>query len=85
MKYYKVVLACGHTGVGHNIDVARYLEATNLMEALNVATSMPRVKKKGTTRGLYSINEITYEEYLAGKKEEVENFYLQNTRKRKYA
>jgi uncharacterized membrane-anchored protein len=76
MKYFKVVVACGHVGFGREIDVARFFEAPTIDDAMHSAMWMPRVKRKGSMMAINLIKEIPYDEYIEGKKAEEENLYL---------
>lgn len=75
-KYWKVVLRYGHVGKRNEISVARYLVTQSFYTPILVmdqAANMPGVKHNGVT----SIKEITRNEFIAGKRLEQENFYLQ--------
>lgn len=76
-KYWKVVLRYGHVGKSNEVSVARFLvtEASyNPIAVMDLTSEMPGVKNNG----LLSLKEINQEEYLTGKRLEVENIYLQN-------
>jgi hypothetical protein len=76
-KYWKVVLRYGHVGKRNEVSVARFLvtEASyNPIAVMDLTAEMPGVKNNG----LLSLHEITQEEYIIGKRLEVENIYLQN-------
>lgn len=75
-KYWKVVLRYGHVGKRNEVSVARFLitEASyNPIAVMDIASEMPGVKG----RGVVSIKEITQDDYIVGKREEVENVFLQ--------
>ena len=75
-KYWKVVLRYGHVGKRNDVSVARFLvtEASfNSIMVMDLASEMPGVKSKG----VISIQEVTQENYIVGKREEVENLFLQ--------
>ena len=74
--YWKITCRYGHVGNRKEISVARHLvlpENSNLLDACQVASEMPGVKNNG----VFSAKKITLEEYIAGQREEAENFYLQ--------
>ncbi|MDT2046752.1 hypothetical protein CHN50_18150 [Priestia aryabhattai] len=75
-KYWKVVLRYGHVGKRKDVTVARYLVTPshyNLVMVMDIGKEMPGVKSEGVVR----LTEVGLEEYLTGKREETENFYLQ--------
>jgi hypothetical protein len=75
-KYWKVVLRYGHVGKRNEISVARYLVTESFYTPVLVmdqAADMPGVKHNGVS----SVKEIKREEFIAGKRTEQENFYLQ--------
>ncbi|AQX54791.1 hypothetical protein LZP85_09080 [Priestia flexa] len=75
-KYWKVVLRYGHVGKRKDVTVARYLVTPshyNLVMVMDIGKEMPGVKSEGVVR----LTEVGLEEYLAGKRAETENFYLQ--------
>jgi len=75
-KYWKVVLRYGHVGKRNDVSVARFLvtEASfNPIMVMDLASEMPGVKSKG----VISIKEVTQEDYIVGKREEIENLFLQ--------
>lgn len=73
-KYYRVIVGCGHVGKRRMIEITRYFEAENLLQCYDSAFFMPRSKKKPNCIKL--IEEISFQEYLNGKKEEEINYYL---------
>lgn len=75
-KYWKVVLRYGHVGKRNEVSVARFLvtEAShNPISVMDLTAEMPGVKNNA----LLSLKEISQEEYIIGKRLEVENIYLQ--------
>jgi hypothetical protein len=74
--YIKAVFKAGHVGFGKHHEMVRYLEVTELTEALALAKTMPRVKKNRRGLGLISCCEITCEQYFAGKALEACDPYL---------
>jgi len=75
-KYWKVVLRYGHVGKRNDVSVARFLVTETSFDpimVMDLASEMPGVKSKG----VISIKEITQEDYIVGKREEVENLFLQ--------
>ena len=71
--FIKVVFRAGHVGKGKYYEMARYMEVDSITEALTMARTMPRVKKK---RGLLSCKEISLSEYLEGKELESNDPYM---------
>lgn len=74
--YWKVVLHYGHVGSHKEISVARYLvfrEPLSLLDVCDFAKQMPGVKHSNMVS---SIKQITYEDYLVGKNNEQNNFFL---------
>lgn len=74
-KYWKVVLRYGHVGKRNEVSVARFLvtEAScNVIMVMDLAAGMPGVKDSG----VIGVKEVTVTDYLVGKREETENFYL---------
>jgi len=78
LKYYLVVVECGHVGAGKCLEVTRYFQGYNLVSTYLSTLYMPRSKKK--TDSIKLIKEISYEEYVQGKKLEKENSYLNITK-----
>ena len=64
MKYYKVQVLLGHVGKGRGLLTWLYIEAENLLKAMNKARKFPAVKH---SRLPNQAIEITYEEYIEGK------------------
>ena len=71
--FIKAVFRAGHVGKGKYYEMARYMQVENITEALIIARTMPRVKKK---RGLISCKEISFSEYLEGKELELNDPYI---------
>jgi hypothetical protein len=81
-KYWKVVLRYGHVGRRNEVSVARFLvtEACyNTIMVMDIAREMPGVKNNG----IQQVEEVSLNEYLLGKRQEVENMYLKNLREYK--
>lgn len=74
MKYYELIVECGHVGIGRSLEVTRYFEADSVLSAFESAKNMPRSKKKASS--VKQVMEITYSEYLLGKLTEKQNNYL---------
>lgn len=84
IKYFKIIVNCGHLGGGKSVEVTRFIYADCMGDAFAMASKFPRVKCK--TSGGISVKgcwEISYEEYFEGKKLEAENPYLQITKSNK--
>jgi hypothetical protein len=76
MKYWKLVLRYGHVGLRNEVSVARFIEtdlSVSILSVWSLASNMPGVKNKG----VLSIKQIDYKEYICGKNEEAENLFLQ--------
>jgi hypothetical protein len=82
MMFFKLILESGHVGAGKSYDMVRYLEGRDIFSVLFTASRFPRVKKKGSRKGIKLIQEITRREYLQGRMREREDPYL-NTRRRR--
>lgn len=74
MKYFELVVSCGHVGKGRSIEIRRFFEAENLLQAYDSAKFMPRSKKKRDS--VKYVKEISFNEYEIGKMTEMDNFYL---------
>lgn len=74
MRYFSVIVACGHVGNNNSIEVTRFFKAKDILNAMYSARFMPRSKKKPSC--IKRVSSITYDEYLAGKLEELNNPYL---------
>lgn len=75
--YFKVVVACGHLGRRREVEVTRYFQARNALEAWDSAMKMPRAKKGQGSRCVRKVVEIDWLQYLYGKFAEMEDPYLQ--------
>ena len=71
--YYKVIIACGHVGSNREIEVTRYFQAKNALEAWDSALVMPRAKKSQRSRCVRKVEEVDFLRFLNGKLEELEN------------
>ena len=80
--FFKLILESGHVGAGKSYEVVRYLEGRDIISVLFSASRFPRVKKKGSRKGIKLIQEVTRREYLQGRRREREDPYL-NTHRRK--
>lgn len=74
MKYYELIVECGHVGMGRSLEVTRYFQADSVLSAFESAKDMPRSKKRASS--VKQVVEISYSDYLLGKSEEKENSYL---------
>ncbi len=74
--YYKVLMEGGHMGAGKSYDMARYLQADNLVSILDALKRMPRLKIKGFSKAVKEITAISREEFCQGKKMEGRDNYL---------
>jgi len=80
--FFKLILESGHVGAGKSYEMVRYLEGRDIFSVLFFASHFPRVKKKGTRKGIKLIQEINRREYLQGRMRERGDPYL-NTHRRK--
>ncbi len=80
MAYFKVVLRGGHVGAGKSYDFVRYFQAEDMLSAFMEAGSLSRVKKNGRKTGICSVETISPEEYLRGKRRERDDPYLHGRR-----
>ncbi|MGB9679337.1 MAG: hypothetical protein ACPL3A_04970 [Thermoanaerobacteraceae bacterium] len=78
MKYYKVLISCGHVGNSKEITITRYFKAKNIIEAFESGNSMPRAKKKHSHAAVLLVKPIEEKEYIIGKYTERLNKYLFN-------
>lgn len=75
--FFKVVVACGHLGFRREVEITRYFQANNALEAWDSAMHMPRAKKGQGSRCVRKVEQIDCLQYLYGKIAEAENPYLQ--------
>lgn len=66
--YYKVVVKFGHQGMGKYVDGAIYVEAEDLIKAIDVARAFPAVKH---TKLPLEAREISKEEFEIGRQKNV--------------
>lgn len=76
-NYYKVVAKCGHVGRGRYIPIPFYVKANSASEAASFVKGLPRVKVMRDN--IISVEEITREEYKAGREENRNNPYFHHT------
>jgi hypothetical protein len=81
--FFKLILESGHVGAGKSYEVVRYLEGKDIFSVLYSASRFPRVKKKGSRKGIKLIQEITRWEYLRGRQRERQDPYLNTHKKTK--
>jgi hypothetical protein len=74
--FFKLILESGHVGAGKSYEMVRYLRGRDIFSVLFSASHFPRVKKKGSRKGIKLIQEITRREYLQGRVREREDPYL---------
>lgn len=70
--YYKVVVKFGHQGLGRSVDGAIYVEADNLIQAMDLARAFPAVKHK---RLPLEVTEISKEEFEKGRQKNVYSMF----------
>ncbi|MBN1254193.1 MAG: hypothetical protein JXA50_02865 [Deltaproteobacteria bacterium] len=74
--YYKLVMEGGHVGAGKSYDMVRYFQGDDIFCVLGNSVHTPRLKKKGCGRGVKFIKEISWREYMRGKRQEKRDPYL---------
>jgi hypothetical protein len=74
--YIRAVFKAGHVGRGKYHEMVRYLEVENVIDAILLSKTMPRVKKRRQGQGLVSCHPINYKQYLDGKENEAYDPYL---------
>jgi len=74
-RYFKILLDYGHLGNKNSLEVARYVEAENCVDAFTAGNRMPGVKRKGEKTGTIRVVEISYNEYCMGQKTEAVILY----------
>ncbi len=67
MKYYEICVKCGHVGKNNYYKGTIYISAENGRDAAKAARKFPRVKHDRKDAVL-SVNEITYDEFVEGRK-----------------
>jgi len=67
-RYFKILLDYGHMGNGNSLEVVRYIQAKNCVDALVIGNRMPRVKRKGEKTGTLRVIEISSSDYYLGQK-----------------
>ena len=76
MKYYRVEAKCGHVHVNHYLLKTFYTCANSKKEAAANVRKAPRVKHNQKD-AIKSVIEITYEEYVDGKSQNLSDPYFQ--------
>lgn len=78
-RYYRVVLSYGHVGRRKEISVARYIEVLNnqgILDVYKLVNAMPGTKNNAVR----ILQPITYFQYVKGKQQEKNNFYIKKLR-----
>ena len=78
--YFRVIVSCGHMGNKRDVEITRYFQADNALDAWESAMVMPRAKKQQRSRCVRKVEKISTLQYLKGKLEELQNPYLQERR-----
>lgn len=76
MKYFKVIGKCGHVRRNNYILKEFYVKAENKKEASIIVKNTPRVKHDHKD-AIRFVEEISFDEYLRGKKIMSEDLYFQ--------
>jgi len=74
--YYKLVMEGGHVGAGKSYEMVRYFEGDNIFCVHAKSLHIPRVKKKAFGGGVKLVKEISWREYITGKRQERKDPYL---------
>jgi hypothetical protein len=74
--YFKLVMEGGHVGAGKSCDMVRFFEGDNIFCVLATSFRTPRLKKKEFGSGIKLIKEISWREFIAGKRREKRDPYL---------
>jgi len=74
--YFKLLMEGGHVGAGKSYEMVRYFEGDNIFCVHAQSLRTPRLKKKERGEGVKFITEISWREYLTGKRRERKNPYL---------
>jgi hypothetical protein len=74
--YFKLVMEGGHVGAGKSYEMVRYFEDDDIFCVLAKSLYIPRVKKKGFGGGIKLVKEISWREYITGKRMEKRDPYL---------
>jgi hypothetical protein len=74
--YFKLVMEGGHVGAGKSYEMVRYFEGDDIFCVLGKSFHTPRLKKKRFGGGIKFIKEISWREYVTGKKRERKDPYL---------
>jgi hypothetical protein len=77
MRYFKLLISCGHMGTSKEISVLRFFTADSIVDAFESGNRMPRAKRKRTRTAVLMVQPISEKEYINGKTEEGLNSYLQ--------
>jgi hypothetical protein len=73
--YFKLVMEGGHVGAGKSYEMVRYFEDDDIFCVL-AKSRIPRVKKKEFGGGIKFVKEISWREYVTGKRRERKDPYL---------
>lgn len=74
-KYFVATIKGGHVKRSHYIVFWHYLKATSLKEAAEKCKTIPRGKKDHKDM-ILDLKEVSYEEFLRGREEELKDPYL---------
>ena len=74
--YFKLVMEGGHVGAGKSYEMVRYFEGDDIFCVLGKSLHVPRVKKKEFGGGIKYIKEISWQEYITGRRREKKDPYL---------
>lgn len=74
--YFKLVMEGGHVGAGKSYEMVRYFEGDSIFCVHVRSLRTPRLKKKERGEGVTFIKEISWREYINGKRRERKDPYL---------
>ena len=81
MKYFRILLECGHFGAGNRYDVVRYFAAKDLITIIDRLKSLPRLKNRERFTSIKSIEVIDRKTFMNGKSMERQDPYLRSRKK----
>ncbi len=74
--FFKLVMEGGHVGAGKSYEMVRYFEGDNILGVLTHSLRTPRLKKREFAAGIKLIKEVSWREYVQGKRRERRDPYL---------
>ncbi|MBW2038022.1 MAG: hypothetical protein JRI46_00250 [Deltaproteobacteria bacterium] len=74
--FFKFVMEGGHVGAGKSYEMVRYFEGDDIFSVLANVLRIPRLKKREFAGGIKLIKEVSWKEYIKGKRREERDPYL---------